>query len=265
MFRPFMNFIAVDADPVARDALCQCLAQAAPGCHYAAAGCAADTLAFAADCPPDAVFLDPKLPDMDGIQLADMLLKQYPGLHIIFVTAYAEYAIPAFALHAAGYVLKPADPARLKQELTFLYRKRVKIQTFGGFEVFVDGKLLTFHRAKAKELLACLVDRHGAGLTTREACSLLWEDGVYHTARKNYFQTIVRSLRTTLEQAGVAEILVKAHNQIAVRPELLDCDSYRLLDGDPQAVKNYRQNYLPGYSWAEFSAGHLEHIYFSAE
>ena len=175
MFRPFMNFIAVDADPVARDALCQCLAQAAPGCHYAAAGCAADTLAFAADCPPDAVFLDPKLPDMDGIQLADMLLKQYPGLHIIFVTAYAEYAIPAFALHAAGYVLKPADPARLKQELTFLYRKRVKIQTFGGFEVFVDGKLLTFHRAKAKELLACLVDRHGAGLTTREACSLLWE------------------------------------------------------------------------------------------
>lgn len=65
MFRPFMNFIAVDADPVARDALCQCLAQAAPGCHYAAAGCAADTLAFAADCPPDAVFLDPKLPDID--------------------------------------------------------------------------------------------------------------------------------------------------------------------------------------------------------
>ena len=49
----------------------------------------------------------------------------------------------------------------------------------------MNGAPLAFGRAKAKELFACLIDRRGAGLTTREACSLLWEDGVYNIARKN--------------------------------------------------------------------------------
>ena len=74
---------------------------------------------------------------------------------------------------------------------------------FGGFEVYVDGTALSFGRAKAKELLAYFVDRRGAGVTTREACAVLWEDAPYDTARKNYFQTVVADLRASLREAGL--------------------------------------------------------------
>ena len=179
------------------------------------------------------------------------------------MTGYDKYAVSAFALHASGYLLKPVDTDELKRELTFLYGDipaphAIRVQTFGGFEVWVNGAPLAFSRAKAKELFACLIDRRGAGLTTREACSLLWEDGVYNIARKNYFQTIVHDLRSTLRQAGIEHILVKSHNSISVRADEIDCDSYRFLDGEPQAVNSYRHNYLPSYSWAEFSVGKME-------
>ncbi len=124
----------------------------------------------------------------------------------------------------------------------------------------MDGKPLVFNRAKSKELLACLIDRRGAGLTTREACNLLWEDGVYNTSRKNYFQTIVHDLRQTLHNANIESILIKSHNSIAIDPAAIDCDSYRFLDGDPQAIRSYRHDYLPGYSWAEFTIGKLERL-----
>ena len=157
------------------------------------------------------------------------------------------------------------DSGDLKRELTFLYgdtpaSRPIQVHTFGGFEVCVNGKPLVFNRAKSKELLACLIDRRGAGLTTREACSLLWEDGVYNIARKNYFQTIVHDLRNTLSQAGIASILVKHRNSISIRADMIDCDSYRFLDGDPRAINSYRHNYLPSYSWAEFSVGKMERL-----
>jgi DNA-binding LytR/AlgR family response regulator len=59
---------------------------------------------------PDVVFLDIRMPEMDGVEAARLLA----GLaHVVFVTAYDEYAISAFEQGAADYVLKPADPQRL--------------------------------------------------------------------------------------------------------------------------------------------------------
>ena len=73
---------------------------------------------------PDIVFLDISMPEMDGIQAAQALAGQ---VHVVFVTAYDQYAISAFEHGAVDYLLKPADPervaltcqrlrARLKQE-----------------------------------------------------------------------------------------------------------------------------------------------------
>ena len=149
--------------------------------------------------------------------------------------------------------------------LTFIYvenlqdrGKRVRIQTFGGFDVFVDGERLNFKRAKAKELLACLVDRKGVSITTREACAILWEDKPYNSAQKSYYQTIAAELKAALRGVGADNILVKTRNSLAIRPEHLDCDSYRFMEGDPSSISSYRQNYMSCYSWAEFSIGQLE-------
>ncbi len=256
-----MNFLLIDDTLPCLDRLRLTLEEAAPGCCCACFSASAPALAHARSYPLDIAFLEIK--DDGGIALAKQLRQIQSGLHIIFVAEHKDYAFSAFEIHASGYLLKPVSLDAIRRELTFLYgdapfSHAIQVQTFGGFEVSVDGVPLVFKRAKAKELLACLVDRRGAGLTTREACSLLWEDGVYNTARKNYFQTIVHDLRQTLQTADIASLLVKSRNWIAIRAEVLDCDSYRFLDGDPQAMNRYRHNYLPSYSWAEFTAGKME-------
>lgn len=260
-----MNFLAVDDETLCLDDLRLALEKLRPGCVCACYTSPAEALEHARRHPLDAALLDIELGSMSGLALAQQLKDIQPSVHIIFVTGHEKYAVQAFALHANGYLLKPVSLDDLRRELTFLYGEPpatapVRVQTFDGFEVFVGGKPLVFGRAKSKELLACLVDRRGAGLTTREACSLLWEDGEYNISRKNYFQTLVHDLRRTLRQAGVESILVRTHNSIAIHPEAIDCDSYRFLDGDVRAVNSYRHNYLPGYSWAEFSVARLERL-----
>ena len=152
--------------------------------------------------------------------------------------------------------------SELERELTFVYGHRpaparalVRIQTFGGFAAFVDEKPLAFRRSKTKELLALLVDRRGAPVTAREACAVLWEDEPCTASQRSYYQSLVADLRATLEGAGAGGALAKSWNSLAIDPDALDCDSYRFLEGDPEAVNSYRGAYLPSYSWAEFSTG----------
>jgi DNA-binding LytR/AlgR family response regulator len=59
---------------------------------------------------PDIVFLDISMPEMDGIQAAQALAGR---AHVVFVTAFDQYAINAFEHGAVDYLLKPADPERV--------------------------------------------------------------------------------------------------------------------------------------------------------
>jgi DNA-binding LytR/AlgR family response regulator len=60
---------------------------------------------------PDIVFLDIRMPGLSGIEAARMLFNR---CHIVFVTAYDQYAIEAFEQGALDYLLKPAGGERLK-------------------------------------------------------------------------------------------------------------------------------------------------------
>jgi two-component system LytT family response regulator len=61
---------------------------------------------------PDLVFLDIALPDMDGFAVLNLVKKVTPAPLVIFMTAYDQHAVRAFALHAADYLLKPTDATR---------------------------------------------------------------------------------------------------------------------------------------------------------
>lgn len=260
-----MLFLAIDDEPYALKDLEEALADVAPGCKTAGFLSFSKGLEYASEHKIDTAFLDIELGASNGLTLAKQLKDIQPDINIIFVTSHEKYALDAFAIHATGYLLKPVRKDDICRELTFLYRDLPKrsegcvcIQTFGGFEVFVGGKSLAFKRAKSKELFALLVDRRGASVTTREACAVLWEDGWYDRERKNYFHTILTDLKATLKQAGIEYVLVKKHNSIAVDASRLECDSYKFLKGDPVAVNSYRRDYMPNYSWAEFSVGMFE-------
>jgi two-component system, LytTR family, response regulator len=70
---------------------------------------------MAAELRPDAMLLDIQMPGSSGIDVAACLAQPRP--HIIFCTAYDQYAVEAFELHALDYLLKPVSRARLAQAL----------------------------------------------------------------------------------------------------------------------------------------------------
>ncbi len=75
-----------------------------------------EALALIASVQPDVVFLDIHLPDMSGF---DVLARIEPARWplVVFVTAYDEFAVRAFDIHALDYLLKPFDDARVRRAL----------------------------------------------------------------------------------------------------------------------------------------------------
>jgi two-component system response regulator AlgR len=67
--------------------------------------------------PADVVLLDIRMPEMDGIEAAQHLLKLEEPPHVIFTTAYDDYALKAFELHAVDYLVKPIRLRRLHDAL----------------------------------------------------------------------------------------------------------------------------------------------------
>jgi len=260
-----MKFLLVDDEPLALEDLAETLAEVAPAAELAPFTSPSKALDCAAETAFDAAFLDIELGSMSGIILAKKLKDLQPRLNIIFVTSHDQYAVDAFRLKATGYLLKPVTTEDVACELSFLYgnvtpRSRIRVQTFGGFDLFLDDKPIQFSRSKAKELLAYLIDRRGASVTGSELCAVLWEDAKDVTTQKSYLRTITTSLRNTLKEADIEHILLKHFNSLAIDPARLDCDSYRFIEGDPVAVNSYRGDYLTCYSWAEFSISALEQI-----
>jgi two-component system LytT family response regulator len=68
---------------------------------------------------PDLVFLDIQLPEMDGFELIESIPASRLPL-IIFVTAYDQFALKAFKVHAVDYLLKPVEGERLAEALSHL-------------------------------------------------------------------------------------------------------------------------------------------------
>lgn len=115
-----MNFRALIAEdePILAATLARLLAKLWPGLEIvatAANGVAAVEQALATR--PDVLFMDIKMPGQTGIEAAEELAERWEGPapfpHVVFVTAYDDYAVQAFEQAAADYVLKPVNEVRL--------------------------------------------------------------------------------------------------------------------------------------------------------
>jgi two-component system LytT family response regulator len=71
---------------------------------------------------PDLLFLDIQMPKLDGFEVLDLIGRDAAG--VIFTTAYDEYALRAFEVHAVDYLLKPFGPERFAESLQ-LARSRI--------------------------------------------------------------------------------------------------------------------------------------------
>ena len=143
-----MRFLVVDDEAFALKDLEEALREAKPDCTLVSFISPSQALKYAKIEPVEVAFLDIELGSMNGLVLAKSLKDILPEIHIIFVTSYEKYAVGAFQIHAIGYLMKPVTAEDIKRELTFLYgndtadNRKVRVQTFGGFDVFVHGKPL---------------------------------------------------------------------------------------------------------------------------
>ena len=227
-----------------------------------------DALGYVAKNKVDVAFLDIEMPVIKGIELAKRIKALSKNTRIIFTTSYGDYALEAFAVDAVDYVMKPyeADAIKKAYEKALLVRDAVDenhifIKTFGFFDVFVDGKSVNFSSAKSKELLALLVDRNGGIVSTEQAISVLWEGRAYDETVQSLFRKVLKALRTSLEEAGVGEILVDNRNQRSIDKSKFTCDYYDFLENGKTENTKFFGQYMEQYEWAKSTRDQIEKMY----
>ena len=260
-----MTILALDDEPKALHLLHDAIAAAEPDSEIVDFADSQEALqALQNGLRPDVVFSDIELPGMTGLAFAVELKKLVPETKIIFVSGFPKYAVDAFRLHASGYIVKPVYADRVREELDHLnlpkagpIPDKLQIRCFGHFEVFWHGQPVIFQRKQSKELLAFLVDREGRACTAEEIAAALWEEDGDIKAAKARIRLILHDLRATLQELGIEDVLIRERRQLAISRDLVDCDYYRMLEGDMEAINAFGGVYMVEYSWAELTTARL--------
>lgn len=220
-------------------------------------GNAETALAYLKANPCDVAFLDVEMPGMDGLDLAEELLKLPEPPAVVFETAYPQYAVRAWDSDAVDYLLKPYGQDQVRRALERAVRRnearkptgesRVEIHCFPTFGLWVDGVPLSFDNRKAKELLAFLVHMQGAWVSTDRIIYALFEDSDEKNA-KNYYRLVLYRLKQILKEIGLEGLVESGYGKARVNSSLFVCDYYKYLQGETSL---FFGEYMSDYDWAE--------------
>src|SRR5689334_11179097 len=118
-----LRVVIVDDEEPARLALRGAFAGMAEATVVAECAHGFDAVKTVAEVHPDVVLLDVQMPKLDGFEVLELI---GPDVPVVFVTAYDEFALKAFEVHAVDYLLKPVASDRLA---TALSRVRERVRT----------------------------------------------------------------------------------------------------------------------------------------
>ena len=255
-----MIAIAVDDEPLMLGALVSAIEASSDITEVAKFSDGEEALEFVKTHHTDIAFLDINMRGMGGLSLAEKIIAARPHCKIVFCTGYEEYAIPAFKLHASGYLMKPISAKDVQGEIDNIkgilqQDKLLTVKCFGNFEVYAKNEALTFKRLKTKELFAYLVDRNGAGVTAKQICAVLFQDDTDDTKNLAYLRQLVMDLKKTLKAVGAESVLCHETPCYRVDTSLIKCDYYSHLEtGEPE----FYGEYMTQYSWAEQTCAMLQ-------
>ena len=127
-----LRVLAVDDEPPALDELVYLLGADPRVGSVAAAGDATEALRVLRDGEVEAVFLDIRMPGLDGLELARVLRRFASPPTVVFVTAHDDRAVDAYDLGAVDYLLKPLVPERLAESLRRVTATREQVAPASG-------------------------------------------------------------------------------------------------------------------------------------
>ena len=144
---------------------------------------------FMLENPVDLVFLDIRMPDVDGIEFAKTIPKE---TLVIFTTAYPEYAVDSYELEAIDYLLKPVEPARFQKAV----------------EKACDYLLLLSEKSQ-KNRLETITQNHIFVKSDRRFFRILFENILFIEGLKDYIviQTNERKIITKITLKAIHEQL----------------------------------------------------------
>jgi two-component system LytT family response regulator len=164
---------------------------------------------------PELVFLDIQMPEMGGFEVLDAL-DEGQAPHLVFVTAYDQYAVRAFEVHALDYILKPFDRERFQVSW-----QRAKAQVLRERTVGMEQKILSLlEDLKAgNKYLERLVIKSSGRIYFLETNEIDWiqAEGNYvsvHTGKKSH---LLRETISSLENQLDPKKFLRIHRSAIVR------------------------------------------------
>ena len=191
-----LNVLVVDDERPALDDLAYLLRQHPRIEKVTTAGDATEALRRLRDGRYDAVFLDIRMPGLDGLELARILGRFAEPPAIVFTTAFEQHAVEAFELEAIDYLLKPVRPERLSDAIRRLgpgnarnpsdeNTSRIAVET-GGRTRLIDRESIRFVEASG-DYVRLHVD--GAAYLVRTPISTLeesWREAGFVRVHRRY-------------------------------------------------------------------------------
>ena len=138
--------LIADDEPLLRDALERMLAHAWPGLDVVArARNGRETIDLFEAQRPDICFLDVQMPGITGIEAAQHIGRR---AHLVFVTAFDQYAVQAFAQGVLDYLVKPVEPARLTETVARLKERLRAAQPASNTDALLQQLAASLERIK---------------------------------------------------------------------------------------------------------------------
>lgn len=253
-----MTFMLVSDDPRTLEDAAALINELQPGAEVLSFTESPAALAEARERPVDVALLAANMPELDGLDLGQYLKELHPAVNLVFMDPDDTQALDALSLHASGCLLLPVSKFALSAELDDLRYPvsggpghRVFAQTFGNFELFVDGEPVAFKYSRTKEVVALLVNNRGAQTTNGEIIAALWEDDGDPEKKASYLRNLRQDLQNTFTRLKLTDLLRKQRGSMAIAADRIDCDLYDWIAKKDKSRYRYMGDYMNQYSWAE--------------
>lgn len=195
-----------------------------------------DALAALEQQEPDVIFLDIRMPGLDGMQVA----RAYSGnCRIVFVTAFEQYAVEAFEQHAVDYLLKPYTDERLQETLRRLQQSETSPADLQAVQQLISDGSSQEPEIPLRWIRATKADQ--VQLINVGDVALFQSEDKYTTVYTHETQYLIRTPLKELEQVLDAEIFWRVHRSAIVNVKHIK-SAKRTIDGRYQLSLSGRDN-----------------------